>query len=290
MNSLQDRLIRARNLFSVDDEGRDVLVILFNCLETELCVRSSLEDDSNYSGAKAKTLAGFFLYTTQRFEEVFVQLSQLEWMKAKFIAAQNQERGLWHAFAPLLVKSFHIAVVSLMDSLGPLSICIRDSLSEREQTRLPDFPDTLKKHRNRIPTTVLDCLDSAESWYNTVREVRNLLVHRRHHQIILGGPEEGLVFQVEERRLGPKIVLPVAAWKPGEQNHEFVDFPLYSTWIVAELLILLDELGTIISAELGLIEDLSDRARRKGDFGVLRSTLDRLIDRAVSLSVVEGGI
>src|SRR5829696_2765517 len=187
MNSLRDRLTRARNFFSIDDEDRDVLVIMFNCLETELCVRSSLDDPGSYSGPRAKTLADFFLYTTQRFEELLVQLAQLEWMKEKFMSAQNQERGLWHLFAPLSVKSFHVGVVSLMDSLAPLAISIRGSLSSAEQMRLPELPRALHKHRDRIPAAVVDCLESAQAWYDTVREVRNILVHRQHHQIIIGG-------------------------------------------------------------------------------------------------------
>jgi hypothetical protein len=289
---LTDRLRRARKLFSVDEEGRDVLAIMFNCLETELCRRSTFADLDSYSGAKAKTLANFCLYTTQRLEELLIQLSQLEWMREKLISAQNQEKGLWHLFAPLSVKGFHNGVVSLMDSLAPLSIAIHDSLESDEQRRLPYLPDTLKakNSRQRIPATVFECLEGSKDWDTTVREIRNLLAHRQHNLIIIGGPEEGPIFQVEEHRLDPKIQVPFVAWKSDGQNHEFVDFLFYATWILAEILVLLDGLGAIIASEVGIVDDISGLALRRGDFQVFCSALDRLIERAGRLSIKEGGI
>lgn len=121
-------------------------------------------------------------------------------------------------------------------------------------------------------------IDACERWWGFVKDVRNILLHREHERLVFGYPHDGILFQVYEGSISPKIIDGSLLWT---QGHNVVDFELYSGFVVGELILFLDELSSGIAEKLEIRDEATPEAIRSGDFSTLIVSMERL-------SMVEG--
>ena len=103
-----------------------------------------------------------------------------------------------------------------------------------------------------------------------MKEVRDLVTHREHDRIIFGNSEDGLLFQIYDGRRSPTMLLPQVLYPKG---HNVVDFDLYSAFVIAEMVMLFDDLGTTIAPKMQIPQE-----------SIARMSL-RLVEKSVAQSI-----
>ncbi len=275
------RLQRARSLFILSpSEGHDVLIETFSSLSAELATRASIISPFDAKGSALqhiKALAGATRYVDLRLMELFARLQQIEWLERNLSNLADDQRYRRRMYLALAIKDFHVDVASLMDSLAPVVIQVQGSLKPEDVKRLPGWADiqksTKRSYRDTIPPDLLDTVDSTERWWPSIKEVRDLLTHRDHLQIVFGEPTDGMLFQVYAGTLTPTILEPRLLYQPGKN---VVDFRLYSAFILGELLTLLDDLGRQIAAHANIGLQGMATTMLMGDFKAITQAMKRL--------------
>lgn len=273
------RIKRAIQLFSSDRQT--LLMTTYERLAVELAQRLIVSQQFKkviHEFQRIGDLAAYFHYSSFRVSEVFLRLYQIQWMKETF-KKTSDSRILWNLFAALAIKDFHTDISSTMDSIAPVVIRTKGDIKQKDKKKLPGFPDiqsgTKRTYREKIPRDILVTIDSTDRWWPTVKDIRDLLVHREHNKIIFGQPTDGILFQIYESLDNPKILETPFLSKVGKN---IVDFELYSAFVMGELLVLLDELGRQIASHLGIAEEGLPHGYRSDNFQNLFSALNRLID------------
>ena len=196
-------------------------------------------------------------YMTKRLGDLLTRLLLVRWIHSQRLAAETHTSG-WHArFAELCIKDFHADAASFMDSLAPVVAQVAKPLSASELKSPPGFSDIVQYSDSPrkesltkgVPSRVLQIVDATERWWPLVKRVRQYLHHREHVVIPFGHPEEGLLFQVYAGRSTPLITDPVLLWPKGSN---VAQFEMYSAFVVAEAIALLEELGSAISEVFGI--------------------------------------
>ncbi|MFC1943089.1 hypothetical protein ACFLWO_00705 [Chloroflexota bacterium] len=253
-------LSRIEKLF-IPGNSTDTLVISLEGLGAELSNRvgafknapNSITSLSAYL-TRASKLAEAISYTSDRLTDVLARHRQIRWMRHSldysavsdaFAQAEDPTAAAWRIFLGLAIKDFHLDISSLMDSLAPVIIQVNGELKPGDTAHLPGWKDIKNKgkYRKQISSDMADIVDKSERWWASIKEVRNLVAHRKHDRIVYGNPEDGLLFQIYDQVTEPKIKIPYVLHQPGSH---VIDFDLYSAWVTAEVIILLDDLGTAI--------------------------------------------
>ena len=205
---------------------------------------------------KANSLSGSISYVSRRFTELIMRLQEIEWKKETltydptrhgFDVIEDPTAKHWRMFMALAIKDFHVDIGSLMDALAPVVIQAAGELKNKDRNKLPGWADiqcgTQRSYRATLPANLLGVVDDADGWWTAVKKVRNLLTHQDHEKIIFGHPSDGILFQVYDREMAAKIVLPALAY---QEQGRVVDFGLYSALVLSEIVTLLDDLGRIV--------------------------------------------
>jgi hypothetical protein len=134
--------------------------------------------------------------------------------------------------------------------------------------------DKGKRYRKHISPDVLKVIDQTDCWWPSVKDVRDVVIHREHDRLVFPqlGDGDSLLFQVYQGWAIPIVLVPDSAMYPKRKN--VVDFSLYSGFVMAELLVFLEDLADTIAQHLKIQSPTS--AIRWGDFRTLASSLDRL--------------
>ncbi|MFC1921224.1 hypothetical protein ACFLYQ_05820 [Chloroflexota bacterium] len=258
-------LSRARELF-IPGDSNDTLIISLEELGAELSNRVGafnnapqlLSSMRKYLIHSSK-LVEAITYASDRLTDILVRHQQIIWMRQALdykaesdIIAQvsDSKAASWRMFLGLAIKDFHQDVSSLMDSLAPVIIQANGQLKSVDKVRLPGWEAITSRSRNgrnyrkQLSTNIAKIVDKAESWWAGIREVRHLVTHRKHDMIVFGNPEDGLLFQIYDQARSPKILLPQVLYHKG---YNVVDFDLYSAFVIAEVVMLLDDLGVAIA-------------------------------------------
>jgi hypothetical protein len=214
---------------------------------------------------KAKSLSGSISYVSRRFTELIMRLQEIEWKnetltydptRIGFNVIEDPTAKHWCMFMALAIKDFHVDIGSLMDALAPVVIQTAGELKSKDRTKLPGWADiqcgTQRSYRGTLPANLIGVVDDADDWWTVVKKVRNLLTHQDHEKIISGHPSDGILFQVYDREMTAKIVLPALTY---QAQGRVVDFGLYSALVLSELVILLDDLGRIVGPMVGIDAD-----------------------------------
>jgi len=287
------RLYRARELL-VTDETTDILLTTLEGLGVELSNRwrsvgqvQGLSQAMQDYLARARAVSDAIIYASERLTEVFIRHRCIDWMRNElayetnpdiFAQASDPKAQSWRLFMGLAIKDFHVDIGSLMDALAPVIIQAKGKLKSKDKSNLPGWADiqsgTKRSYREQLAVDLCAAVDSTDRWWPGVKKVRDLLTHRKHDRIIFGNYEDGILFQVYDESRHPKIVLPQVLYGKGKN---VVDFDLYSAFILAEVVTLLDELGKIIAPKLQISETgLAQRCLRVVDKSVGQS-IERLI-------------
>ena len=92
-------------------------------------------------------------------------------------------------------------------------------------------------------------MDSTNRWLPAVAQIRNVLKHRDRLRLIAGAPSDGILFQFPGWTRSTPVLESVLL---NSERTDVVDFELYSAFVLAEILALLNELGLRMAAHLGV--------------------------------------
>ena len=295
----QDRVIRARQLFTPNGSN-EILSTTFEGLGAELGNRLLVLRSGQGFGEKmphyhhrVKVLTEAMSYATERLTEVLVRLQAIEWMKDvlayennpdPFVQASDPRAIAWRLYLGLAIKDFHVDIGSLMDALAPVIIQAGGELKAKDRERLPGWAaiqkGTDRSYRQELPDGLLKIVDDTDTrWWTDVKNIRDRLTHRKHDNIIFGDSENGVLFQIYDGAHQPQIVLPLVLYRRG---HNVVDFDLYSAFVLAEVLTLLDDLGTIIAPKVNISQSRVAEMSLRQVHNSVGQSIDRLI-RAICL-------
>jgi len=291
----RDRIKRARALISLrDSEYGDVLQTRFEDLGADLHTHSLMLDHrKSWRGItdseKYHKLSSAFRYTSLRLSEVFVRLELFRFIGNEIARIPEADRldemtkaptegapWMWNQYAGIAIKDFHADISSVMDSVAPVVIQVEGEIKKKDKSKLPGFPDIQKgskrSYRKIIPSDILAVIDETDRWWAAVKTVRDVVIHRDHHRIVFPtlGDNGSLLFQVYEGQDSPVVGGSQLLYPDGKN---VVDFSLYSGFVIAELLVFLDDLANLIPNHLKIG---STPHWRMGNFKALASSLDRL--------------
>lgn len=291
-------LSRVRELFILADSN-DTLVISLEGLGAELSNRVlSIKNTPNLPTSmrqymtQVSKVAEAISYLSDRLTDVIARHQQISWMRhmldykaasGVFAQATDPKAALWRIFLGLAIKDFHLDISSLMDSVAPVVIQAEGKLKSGDKVRLPGWEaivsrsKTGKSYREQLSPDVTNIVDKAERWWADIKEVRNLVTHRKHDRIVYGNPEDGLLFQIYDQVSGPKINIPQALYQKGLH---VVDFDLYSAWVFAEMITLLDDLGFVIAPKMKIPP--ADFAQMS--FRMVEKSLAQSIERLIQVA------
>lgn len=233
----------------------------------------------NRSSNRIQILAAASRHVDLRLTELFARFQQIEWMDWIVSNPHSADNDIRRPCLALAIKDFHIDVASLMDSLAPVIIQIEGHLKTRDKEHPPGWA-TLSQgakadyRKNIRDSELLLIVDSTERWWPIVKQVRNLLVHREHIKIIFGKPSDGILFQIYEATLTPKIIDADLLYQRGKN---VVDFTLYSATVLAEILCLLDDIGRHLALQMKIASDGIAPSMRLGYFKNIVGALEHLL-------------
>lgn len=282
----RERIERALQLFGTPQLGQPhSLTTAFECLGAEILVRhampSQLPSPPTNLAAQGQ-LARLFSYASLRLTDVFIRRGLVEFVRSQFASVFGEDAAGWYSFGALCIKDFHTDLGSLMDAVAPVILQACDCFDAQGEVRFPGFADiqrgTKRTFRSSLPTRVLETIDATEAWWPDVKLIRDTLTHREHHKIAFGGPAAGVLFQVYAPALSPKVVHPAFLWPTGQN---VADFRRYSAYVLAEVLVFLEELGVALAEHLRLSRATLISSFRAGDFA---DVIDPLRD------MLEGGV
>lgn len=277
-----NRVKMAVSLFQEEPGGQGhTLTTCFECLAAEtLTIRVAFAQSQipHTKCESARMLLPLFHYTSFRISDVFLRLQLIDWLQEQFRRSGSERYSSWNTFASLAIKDFHFDLGSLMDSLAPPIIQSTVGLKRKDRKKLPGFADiqsgTKRSYREKIPAPILSVIDSTNKWWPFVKDIRDTLAHRQHDKIVFGSAATGILFQVYQPQFNPKIIDSCFLWPKGEN---VVDFRAYAAFVIAETLLLLEELGK----ELALLKNRSKESLtpsiRCGDFRNLLDSMAKLV-------------
>ena len=275
------RIKKAMSLFHAGSSPEEhILSTQFESLGSEVIVRAKVMESAHNKSSNSqslKALARFFEHASLRFSDVLTRLNFIDEIQREFIEKDIKLFSPWYLWAALLIKDFHIDVISLIDSTSPIAIQGTIGLDHKDFKKPPGFVDLLpsikRSYRKKMPESTIRVIDSTMGWYMDVKRVRDILAHRENVRIVFGLPSDGILFQVYESLYTPQI-LDVCFLLPNAKN--VVDFHLYSAFIVAEILLFMEDLATEVMVSLRLAPGGLPKTYRIGPFSHLLDSLNRL--------------
>jgi hypothetical protein len=271
---------RALALVSQGSLGRPhALITVFGRLGAEVQVRAAvLAQQAVDPGTTAalSQLHRLFSYTSLRERDVFTRLSTIGYLRDLFSETQGDDAIPWYSIAALAIKDFHIDISALMDALAPVLIHATVGLKPKDLQKLPAFPDiqqgTQRSYRQALPDRVRELVDSTARWWPSAKRLRDVLAHREHEKVAFGHASSGVLVQVYEPGMVPLVAHPAFLWEPG---NNVADFERYSAYLLAEVLVFMDDLGRELASALGWgIEGLNN-SMLCGDFSAFLVGLQR---------------
>jgi hypothetical protein len=209
-----------------------------------------------------------------RTSDLLTRLQMIEWMRLQFASLGDPDSRHWSRFASLAIKDFHVDVGSLLDVVAP--VVIRSTCLRMPKGYPPGWAYLVgKKCLQELPQNVRDLLVALDgAWAHHVREIRNLVTHGDHLRIVFHGAPVGTFFQVYDdehapQLLDPKLLDPLAT--------NVVNFSLYSAFVLGELLVFFEDLGSVLAVNDGRNPSNLTPAIWGGDFSVFVNALDALL-------------
>lgn len=280
---IPERIEKAQALFHKTPNSNECKIITtFENLGNEIGLRYLSLFQRNPQEAIQKSqrlLVKMFNYTSLRTSDLFFRLEEINWLQDEF--KKNEGKGVrsWHIFGALAIKDFHFDVSALMDSLATVIIQVSAGIKSKDQKNLPGFPDiqsgTKRSYRKKIPLDVINIIDATDRWWPSIKKIRDILTHREHYKLVFSGPNQGILFQIYVSGHKPKIIDDSFMWTSGRN---VVDFRLYSSFVTAEILLFMEEIGVALAGQLNLRVETLTPSWRIGEYQYLIDSMDRLID------------
>ena len=282
----RERIEKALRLFLEEEPGvRYSCSTVFHCLGAELFVRhsafSQLSSPPPFLPLH-RELVRLFTNSSLRLTDLMMRPGLIEVVRSHFAALPRDEALPWYGFGGLCIKDFHVDLGSFMDSVAPVVLQACGSFQAKGKVKLPGFPDVqtggsqrAATFRASLPEAVLVSIDRTDEWWPSIKAIRDMLAHREHQKSAFGGPSEGVLFQVFEPTFSPKVVHPAFLRPPG---HNVADFQRYSAYVIAEVLLFLDELGNALAEHLKLSPASLTQSSHVGNFSNVISPLRDMLE------------
>ena len=113
---------------------------------------------------------------------------------------------------------------------------------------MPDSFEKLIKYKDKYKENLgalYPILDKDFTWFYDLRVVRNKIIHQGSEPLVFCDPEDGILFQVYGEQGKNLIEIPEFMF-----NSNIVRFELYIAYYFAELLLFLDNLSTVVLAQI----------------------------------------
>jgi len=177
-----------------------------------------------------------------------MRLGLIESVRSYFACPSREKAITWHYYGALCIKDFHIDLGSLMDSIAPVIIQVCGIVGIQKKVKLLGFTDIQRsgspraaKFRSQLPEGIRAIIDTTDQWWPSVKAIRDILAHREHQKVAFGSLTDGVLFQIYEPLFSPKVIHKAFLWPHG---HHVADFRRYSAYIIVEVLLFFDVLGT----------------------------------------------
>lgn len=162
-------------------------------------------------------------------------VSRLEWMRAMCLEKKLDE-SLWRHYSQLDIQAFLVDLRSMMD----YSVVMIDSFAPKPN-QLPDsfrkLRESVDKYGARLPKGVETLLKSA-NWFDSIRSIRDALVHQGAEPMVFCGAADGILFQIHTAK-----TYPFFSRSGFMYNENVVYFDRFAAWAMAHTLCFLDSLG-----------------------------------------------
>lgn len=281
----RSRLEAVRGLFEEPPHGGSPFPTLYLAsVQVRLALAESLNNLPPEQKQWATALWKACGYTLSRLREVVVRRRYLDWLRQTFANLPCDERYYWTHFAGLAIKDFHADVASLLDAVAPMIILIDGQIKKCDRKRLPYFSWLEKKegqnagsYRKNLELDLKEAVDATVEWLPHVREIRHILIHRKHSRLIFSGPQDGFLFQLSNDGEAPDVPIVTHPVLLKTEYTNVADFELYSSWVLAEVIYFLDKIGRLI-AERERFKIFEDRLKKIGYGDLERGKVPVLVE------------
>ena len=271
------RLRRGCRMLSPDPvDGQDAFHSAFGSLQAELSLRSrTIRTWHEPRSQPHQDIAASANYVAHRFRSISARLYAINWLRRTLATASGDAAAPWFTLAGLAIRDFHGDVSSCMDAVAVVLLASCDRLTDEDREWLPAYStvQTEGRNRSRLHLHANDIVDGTERWWPAVKAVRDTLVHREQNAIVYGGPRDGVFFQVYDASRRPLIADP-AFMLPS--STDVVDFHSYGGFILAEVLLLLDDPCPIVSEKAKVASDELPPAMYLGQYREYWKHLDAI--------------
>jgi len=173
--------------------------------------------------------------------QVALLASRLEWMRA-MAQQKTLDDSIWRAYSQIDIEAFLVQLRSLMD----YSVAIIDSFAPK-QNQIPQsfrkLRDSIERHGSKLPFGAESIVREA-GWFDTIRVMRDALVHDGAEPLVFCDASEGILFQVHTGNTHRFFVRSGFMY-----NENVVYFDRFAAWSLAHTLRYLDLIGRLLIVE-----------------------------------------
>ncbi len=276
-------LERARGLFEESELTHGLALNLsLNLMGAGILVKQSTNTDGETENDTSHLMAVLRAtrVLTSRLSDLFTQLDQIYWLQSLRLEQDEPDSSRLSVYIELAIRSFHVLLASLMDNVPLLALQLDVPLSTKEWDRPPSFVAIIADSRGKrgcdVPTEIGHVVDSTQRWWRPVKRIRDALVHREHYLISFGDAADGILFQIYDATVEPKLSDPDLLWPTG---HNVLDFRMYSAFVMSELLVFLQDLGDSANDYLEVGANRPGMIVGGGAHDELVGSIDELLER-----------
>jgi hypothetical protein len=207
---------------------------------------------------------------------------RLEWANRR-CRSDQRIASVWDYYAEADIEYWHIQMRTLLDHLAKLINGLANRSNQRSDSfsylyhgvNNPESEEEAQRFAQELGTDWLVLMRGA-TWYPTLRDVRNEVVHRGGQTMVFLPPSDGILFRVQEG-VSFKSVIDV---EPLMLDGNVVFFDRYAAFFLSNVLLFLEDFAATAYARLGL-EPCPNGMMRHFGLGTLMRWIDSTIKAAV---------
>ncbi|MDP6451758.1 MAG: hypothetical protein QF898_00490 [SAR202 cluster bacterium] len=276
-----NRIRKARGFLHLGkNDGYDLVIESFSILSEELQARAVKAREHADAPSPYVPIAAATHFVTAKLMDLLARFEMVDWMAEELSQLSDRENIQRQIYLGLAIKDFHVDVFSLLDPLASALSLVSSGLNAETNRRLPGWTAIQSRksggvgiHRQNLADDLCQFVDSTDRWLPTVTQIRDILIHRDRLKLIVGDPTDGILFQMPGWTRTRPVLQPVLLHP---ERPDVVDFELYSAFVVAEILALLNELGQQMAKRLGMKLRAQPLSMRYGNYKGPARGMDRL--------------
>lgn len=211
---------------------------LFNADERGLHICSCFFDLPIHSHRDTHHLTTAMSGITHDLWNISTLVQRIEWTRQLSIAG-NISPTTWCIYASLDIEQTLVQARSIMDHVAKL---LQYTSPKKEQTpeSFHKLRQSIARHSPRLPAGVGELIASA-NWFDSVRAIRDSLVHQGANPLVFGEPNDGVLFQVHGTGTVRYVDIDQCMY-----NQNVARFERYVALLFSNTLVFLDQLGMLL--------------------------------------------